>query len=44
MTPGLVGVVQANVKVPQLGPGDYPLVLTIGGVRSNAPLVTIAGN
>jgi uncharacterized protein (TIGR03437 family) len=44
MTPGLVGVVQADIKVPSLSPGDYPLVITIGGVKSNAPLVTISGS
>ena len=43
MTPGLVGIVQANLKVPQLSPGDYPLVITIGGTRSNAPVITVKG-
>ncbi len=41
MTPGLVGVVQANLKVPQLSPGDYPVVISLRGTRSNAPLVTV---
>ena len=41
-TPGLVGVGQANLRVPTLPPGTYPLVITIGGVRSNAPLATVS--
>jgi adhesin/invasin len=41
LTPQSVGLAQANVTVPNLPPGDYPIVLTIGGVPSNAPLVTI---
>jgi uncharacterized protein (TIGR03437 family) len=42
MAPGLVGVVQADVKVPSLNPGDYPLIITVGGVQSNAPIVTVS--
>ena len=41
MAPGFVAVVQANVKVPALSAGDYPLVITIGGQKSNGPLVTV---
>jgi len=41
LTPGLVAVGQANLKVPELAPGTYPLVITIGGVPSNGPLVTV---
>ncbi len=44
MAPYFVGVVQANVKVPALSSGDYPLVITIGGVASNGPLVSVSGN
>ena len=43
MAPYFVGVVQADVKVPSLPAGDYPVVITIGGVQSNAPLVTVSG-
>ncbi len=44
MTPGLAGLAQANILVPAMTPGNYPLVLTVGGVRSNAGTVTISGN
>ena len=43
MAPYFVGVVQADVKVPSLPAGDYPVVITIGGLQSNAPLVTVSG-
>jgi uncharacterized protein (TIGR03437 family) len=43
MAPYFVGVVQADVKVPSLSSGDYPVVITIGGAESNAPLVTVSG-
>ena len=41
LTPGFVGLYQANFKVPPLGPGGYPLVVTIAGTPSNGPLVAI---
>ena len=41
MTPGLVGLLQANLVVPDLPPGDHPLVVVIGGVESNRALVTV---
>ena len=44
LVPGFVGLLQANLKVPQLASGDYPLVITIGTARSNAPLITVSGN
>jgi uncharacterized protein (TIGR03437 family) len=44
LTPGLIGVVQANLRVPNLASGTYPLVVTMGGVASNGPLVTVAAN
>ena len=44
LTPGLVGVGQANLKVPPLPPGAYPLAITIGGVKSNTGLVTVSAN
>ncbi len=42
LTPGLIGVGQANIAVPGLPPGDHPVVLTIGDTNSNAPLVSVA--
>ena len=41
LTPGSVGLAQANITVPYLSSGDYPLVITINGVASNGPLVTV---
>ena len=43
MAPYFVGIVQANVKIPSLSAGDYPVVITIGGAESNAPLLTVSG-
>ncbi|HTS61735.1 MAG TPA: SBBP repeat-containing protein [Candidatus Acidoferrales bacterium] len=40
LTPGFVGLAQANIQVPLLPPGDYPLVLTIG--KGSSPPVTIS--
>ncbi len=39
--PGTVGVAQMNLKVPALQPGDYQLVVTIGGVKSNTGLISV---
>jgi len=36
LTPGFVGLAQANLEIPNLSPGKYPIVLTVGGVDSNA--------
>ena len=35
LTPGSVGLYQANFTVPQIAKGTYPVVLTIGGQASN---------
>ncbi|HWB84565.1 MAG TPA: SBBP repeat-containing protein [Bryobacteraceae bacterium] len=35
LTPQFVGLAQANLVVPSLSPGTYPVVITIGGVASN---------
>ncbi len=42
LAPGFVGLAQANLRVPDLPPGDYPLVLTVGGVASPPATVTVA--
>ena len=39
--PGTVGVAQMNLKVPALQPGDYQLVVTMGGVKSNSGLISV---
>jgi uncharacterized protein (TIGR03437 family) len=41
LTPGFVGLYQLNFTVPNLPPGRYPIVVTAGGVSSNAPLISI---
>lgn len=41
LTPGFVGLYQANFTVPSLAPGDYPLVVTIGGASSNAAMLAV---
>ena len=42
LAPGFVGLYQANLQVPQLSSGDYPLVITVGGAKSNAPMITVS--
>jgi uncharacterized protein (TIGR03437 family) len=36
LTPGFVGLAQANLFVPNLSPGKYPILITINGVDSSA--------
>jgi uncharacterized protein (TIGR03437 family) len=43
LSPGFVGLYQANLQVPQLSSGDYPVIITVGGVSSNAPLLAVSG-
>jgi len=43
MTPGLIGVAQANIRIPAgVGAGSQPLRLRIGAADSNAALVAVA--
>jgi uncharacterized protein (TIGR03437 family) len=42
LTPGFVGLYQANFQVPNVASGDYPLVITVNGASSNAPVLSIA--
>lgn len=42
LTPGSVGLLQANIRVPAGVTGEAPLVVTLGGVPSNAAIVTVA--
>jgi uncharacterized protein (TIGR03437 family) len=42
LAPGYVGLLQLNVQIPNVAPGDHPLVVTIGGVASNSTLITVA--
>jgi adhesin/invasin len=41
LAPTLAGVSQLNIVVPNLPPGDYPLVISAGGVLSNSATVSI---
>jgi uncharacterized protein (TIGR03437 family) len=40
-TPGFPSLAQANFRVPALAPGDYPVVVTVNGVASNAVLLAV---
>jgi uncharacterized protein (TIGR03437 family) len=49
LTPGSIGLYQANFYVPQIARGTYPVVITIGGQASNTlggpypnPVMTVA--
>jgi uncharacterized protein (TIGR03437 family) len=41
LTPGFIGLAQANVQVPSLAAGDYPLVITVNGVASGPATVSV---
>jgi uncharacterized protein (TIGR03437 family) len=43
LTPGFVGLYQANFTLPTLTPGSYPVVVTVGGVASNSATVSVGG-
>jgi uncharacterized protein (TIGR03437 family) len=43
LTPGSIALAQANITVPVLGEGSYPVVITVGGVASNGPLIAVEG-
>jgi uncharacterized protein (TIGR03437 family) len=42
LAPGYVALGQADITIPSLPSGSYALVITINGVASNGPLVTVA--
>ena len=44
LTPGFTGLAQANILVPTLATGDYPLVLTVGGYLSASAIVSVSGS
>jgi uncharacterized protein (TIGR03437 family) len=41
LTPGSIGLYQANIVVPQLSAGSYPVVITIAGQDSNGPVMNV---
>jgi uncharacterized protein (TIGR03437 family) len=42
LTPGSIGLYQANFMVPQLPKGTYPVQIIIAGQASNAPVMTVS--
>lgn len=42
LTPGSVGLYQANFIVPMIARGRYPVVITISGNASNNPVMTVS--
>ena len=42
LTPGSIGLYQANFIVPKVAAGDHPLVITISGQSSNNPLIAVS--
>jgi uncharacterized protein (TIGR03437 family) len=42
LTPGSIGLYQANFVVPNVAAGDHPLVITISGQASNNPLIAVS--
>ncbi|MEO8127628.1 MAG: IPT/TIG domain-containing protein [Bryobacteraceae bacterium] len=41
LTPAFVGLMQVNMKIPNLAPGTYPLVITVNSEKSNGAMVTV---
>lgn len=41
LTPGSIGLYQANFKIPSVATGNHPLVITIAGQASNRPLIAV---
>ena len=44
LTPEFAGLAQANIQVPTLAAGDYPLVLTVGGFISASGIISVSGS
>jgi uncharacterized protein (TIGR03437 family) len=44
LTPGFAGLAQANIQVPALPNGDYPLVITVGGTVSTSAIISVSGS
>ncbi|MFN3325324.1 MAG: SBBP repeat-containing protein [Bryobacteraceae bacterium] len=41
LSPGWIGLAQANIRVPALPPGEHDLIVTVGGFTSNAAKITV---
>jgi uncharacterized protein (TIGR03437 family) len=44
LSPGFVGLAQANIQVPSLATGNYPLVITVGGFVSSSAVLSVSGS
>jgi len=44
LTPGFAGLAQANIQVPSLATGDYPMVITVGGYVSSSAILSVSGS
>ena len=44
LTPHFAGLAQANIQVPTLPNGDYPLVITVGGTVSTSAVISVSGS
>ena len=44
LSPGFVGLAQANITVPGMATGNYPLVVNVNGVSSRSVLMSVAGS
>jgi uncharacterized protein (TIGR03437 family) len=44
LTAGFTGLAQANIKVPALATGDYPLVITAGAYGSASAMLSVSGS
>ena len=44
LTPDFAGLAQANIEVPSLPTGDYPLVITVGGYWSASAVISVSGS
>jgi uncharacterized protein (TIGR03437 family) len=44
LTPDFAGLAQANIQVPTLPSGDYPLVITAGGYVSASAVISVSGS
>jgi uncharacterized protein (TIGR03437 family) len=42
LTPGSIGLAQANVVVPNLPAGEWSIMIKVGSAASNAPLISVA--
>jgi uncharacterized protein (TIGR03437 family) len=41
LAPDFVGLYQVNIRIPELATGDYPLVVSVGGIASNPATVSV---